>query len=632
MPATVKPIRPDLGLAEVTIWQQLMNPVGSQLVTTWQSLFARFERVVPFQGDAHPGWSAALFDGDKRARAGVLRVTAAVLDYDGTASIDKALETWAGHFGLLHTSKKHRDDAPRFRVILPLSRPVSAFEWDILWQRLQEHCGGASDAAAKDASRFWYQPGIIEGGEFVTRRLEGQMLDADSWLRKAPKVAPTQQPERRRHATRDMDALDRARRYIAKMPEANSGQGGHTATFNVARKLADFRLSEDDVYRVLRDDYNPRCTPPWSDKELRHKAKEAMDRDIKNEFEERPYARTSDQAPVDADGVILEEWDDLERLPELVDPQAEDEPQEAPAVEPKTMADLLNGVLEKARSGLKDVGVDTCHGKLHRLLAGFRPRMITVLGARTSFGKSSYAIMVADEAIRRGIGVLLVSAEDGEETYGQRFMARRARVNAFNLRSNDCKPAELERMTKWAARAETVPFFVDAVGKTAEWVAATIREQALARSVKLVIVDYVQRLGTAKRTQDKRTEITHAASVISDAIKEVGAAGLLLSQLKRLDGNQTREPTMHDLKESGDLENMAEHVVLGWVVEELKHGEAPKRTRFVKVEKNKDGPVDTRAAEIPFDETTASFSIQPDDEAPHANEYDDYFEDPRCGS
>src|SRR6185295_2612416 len=174
----------------------------------------------------------------------------------------------------------------------------------------------------------------------------------------------------------------------------------------------------------------------------------------------------------------------------------------------RTMAQMLADVLKRAKTGLREVGVSTCHYRLERMLAGFRPKMITVLGARTSFGKSSYAIMVTDEAMRRGDGVLLISAEDGEETYGQRFMARRARVNSFRLRANSCNPQEIERMEKWTAAAEHVPFFVDAVGKPAEWIAGAIREHCAQRPIKLVIVDYLQRISATKRTQDKRTEIT----------------------------------------------------------------------------------------------------------------------------
>ena len=69
--------------------------------------------------------------------------------------------------------------------------------------------------------------------------------------------------------------IDRARRYVAKMNAAISGQNGHGATWAVARKCAaDFELNLDQTLEVLRE-FNVRCQPSWSERELRHKAEEA---------------------------------------------------------------------------------------------------------------------------------------------------------------------------------------------------------------------------------------------------------------------------------------------------------------------------------------------------------------------
>jgi hypothetical protein len=70
--------------------------------------------------------------------------------------------------------------------------------------------------------------------------------------------------------------LARAKEWLAKVPGAVSGQGGHDQTFTAAVGLVHgFALSEDDALRLLADDYNPRCMPPWSEKELRHKITDA---------------------------------------------------------------------------------------------------------------------------------------------------------------------------------------------------------------------------------------------------------------------------------------------------------------------------------------------------------------------
>ena len=70
--------------------------------------------------------------------------------------------------------------------------------------------------------------------------------------------------------------IERAIQYIAKMPAAISGQGGHNAALNVANKLYEFGLSETEAFQVFHDEYNPRCQPPWSDGEIRHKISEAF--------------------------------------------------------------------------------------------------------------------------------------------------------------------------------------------------------------------------------------------------------------------------------------------------------------------------------------------------------------------
>ena len=81
-----------------------------------------------------------------------------------------------------------------------------------------------------------------------------------------------------------MTIQDRARSYVDKMDAAVSGSNGHDATFSVACVLVHgFDLSEADAYAILANDYNPRCSPSWSDKELRHKISSAVKANHKGE-------------------------------------------------------------------------------------------------------------------------------------------------------------------------------------------------------------------------------------------------------------------------------------------------------------------------------------------------------------
>jgi len=66
----------------------------------------------------------------------------------------------------------------------------------------------------------------------------------------------------------DAQLIERARRYLATMPPAITGQHGDAHTFRVCCRLVrGFALSDDEALRLLTD-WNTRCEPPWSEREL----------------------------------------------------------------------------------------------------------------------------------------------------------------------------------------------------------------------------------------------------------------------------------------------------------------------------------------------------------------------------
>ena len=72
------------------------------------------------------------------------------------------------------------------------------------------------------------------------------------------------------------DVENRAVAYLEAMPPAISGAGGHNATYAAATALVHgFGIDPDLALEILLAHYNPRCEPPWSEKELRHKVEDA---------------------------------------------------------------------------------------------------------------------------------------------------------------------------------------------------------------------------------------------------------------------------------------------------------------------------------------------------------------------
>lgn len=97
--------------------------------------------------------------------------------------------------------------------------------------------------------------------------------EAGAW-REAPAEG---QPVPRAAGPAGAGLVERCRRYVARMPASVSGQGGHDAAWLAAQAITrGFGLPISDGLPILQE-FNQRCQPPWSDKELWHKIEDAAD-------------------------------------------------------------------------------------------------------------------------------------------------------------------------------------------------------------------------------------------------------------------------------------------------------------------------------------------------------------------
>ena len=94
----------------------------------------------------------------------------------------------------------------------------------------------------------------------------------DRLRRAVPQPAPTVGP-----TAHERDGImRRATAYLAKLPPSISGQGGHDSLWDATLALVrGFDLDADDAFALLASEFNPRCAPPWSERELRHKIADA---------------------------------------------------------------------------------------------------------------------------------------------------------------------------------------------------------------------------------------------------------------------------------------------------------------------------------------------------------------------
>ena len=100
-----------------------------------------------------------------------------------------------------------------------------------------------------------------------------QLADLPEWLTPVKKKPKQATPAKTQYSG---DAYRRASAYLAKMPPSVSGSGGHSAAFAAAVALVHgFRLPPHIARSLFATEFNPRCEPVWSDKEIDHKIKQA---------------------------------------------------------------------------------------------------------------------------------------------------------------------------------------------------------------------------------------------------------------------------------------------------------------------------------------------------------------------
>ena len=127
-----------------------------------------------------------------------------------------------------------------------------------------------------------------------------------------------------------------------------------------------------------------------------------------------------------------------------------------------------------------------------------------------------------------------------------------------------------------------------------------------------LFIDYIQRMNTERKTQDKRTEIAHISDQVLQIAKETGLPIILGAQLNRgtTQGNGGK-PKLENLKEAGNLEEDANTVLSVYnesrEKEENSEGESYQGSREVDLEikalKNREGEVN-QTASLTFDKWT----------------------------
>lgn len=212
------------------------------------------------------------------------------------------------------------------------------------------------------------------------------------------------------------------------------------------------------------------------------------------------------------------------------------------------------------------VGLPTGISDLDRIVTGLKPSDMIVLAARPSVGKTALALSIASHAaVEHGKGVLMFSLEMSKEQLTQRLLCREGRVDVRRLRDGYLASAERDKLRPAKTRLDASKLHIDDTPNITMFeLISKSRRHAVRHETSLIIIDYLQLMGSVRRGENRQVEISEISRGVKQLARELNVPVLALSQLSREAEREDGPPKLSHLRESGSIEQDADLVWMLW--------------------------------------------------------------------
>lgn len=202
-------------------------------------------------------------------------------------------------------------------------------------------------------------------------------------------------------------------------------------------------------------------------------------------------------------------------------------------------------------SGFRDIDAKT---------GGFQPSNLILLAARPSIGKTALVMNIAEHiAVKEGLPVAVFSLEMSAEELMERAACAYASLDHFALRQGHLTGDQWNAFARAHGALSEAPIILDdSPSLSVMELRARARRYALAKKVRLVIVDYLQLLHTTRHYDNRVTEVTEISRALKNMARELEVPVIAVSQLNREVERAARKPQLSDLRDSGALEQDAD--------------------------------------------------------------------------
>ena len=227
-------------------------------------------------------------------------------------------------------------------------------------------------------------------------------------------------------------------------------------------------------------------------------------------------------------------------------------------------ADELIEDIAKMQAGEYEADVVRTHtNRLDEYLGnrGIAAGEVMTVAAPTSCGKSALALYIVSQAVAKdGHSCGIFSLEMPQKQLTKRLTQVISGVNLRNVEENRASEEQVERVNSSINRLKELPIYTSHSVKSADDLYSQTRQLVNKHGVKLLVIDYLQLIPFDSR-KGKAEGIAHISHKIKQMAIDLNIAIILLAQVNR-EGAKSNRLKLYDLKDSGDIENDADVVLL----------------------------------------------------------------------
>lgn len=239
--------------------------------------------------------------------------------------------------------------------------------------------------------------------------------------------------------------------------------------------------------------------------------------------------------------------------------------------EPKALSFGVAEVSERMEvlkeSTTDTTGVPSNFSELDAITGGWQKTDLIILAARPSVGKTAFVLALAHNAADNMYPVLIFSLEMSMSQLTTRMIAAVSGIELKLLQKpKDMTPDEWRRYYEAAKTLSELPIYIDDnAGLNIIEVRAKSRKMKLKYGIELICIDYLQLMSGTGNDGNREQEISKISRELKKMAKDLEVPVIALSQLNRglenQQGENTRDPRLSDLRESGAIEQDADNVI-----------------------------------------------------------------------